>query len=807
MARPSSHHDAIRAEIRPFELLQAAAALGALVVALFHEAVFERRVFFERDIHAYWLPHIEAFVRSLAEGAWPLWNPWVSFGTPLLADPNLQLAYPPTWLNLVLQPADVYTLFVLSHCLGTALGAYLLARRLGLSRLPALLVGASWCSSGPLLSAASLFHHFASAAWLPWVIWSLERALWRRTRGATLLVGCMAAGQLLAGSADLVFMTALIVAARVLVFVARGVERKAARAWLAFRLGGVAAGFALLLSAVQWWPTLAQLPRGARLDLSHADRLYWSIHPGSLLDLIVPRLVADLPVSEALRTSLYEGREPLLVSLYLGLPVVALAGLGALSGWSRRPGLLAVGMGLFVLAALGRHTPFMVHLVDLPVLGLFRYPAKYLIPASFICALLAGFGLQHQLERRDAGRAFGGRRAGALVTVALVAFAVVAAAVALWIDADPQRLAPILDPAAEPLEVQSVPSKLWVAVLLAVAVVLLLSRSRRRGRPWTGLALAALSIVDLALAGRKVNTLAPRELLTHRPPVLGALDPSLSAPRLFVMSYPLNGLAAQLTRGPLGWRPEWRRALGNIERLVPPIGARFGLSGSFDGEFTGMATPARSLMTAAAGRSARTPALLRLLHLGGVDYVVALHDPDLPGLVEVARLDSVYSEPIRLLRVVETLPRCYVVGRARAVPGIAAIRDLLDPAFEPFSEVVLDESPGRVAEAGPGGGTARITARAPDRIDLEVECDGPGYLVVTEAHDPGWRAVVDDQPAQVSVANLLFRCVRVPAGRHRVRMWYRPPAVFWGAVASVLAVVLGLLSWEADRRRRGSGAS
>jgi uncharacterized membrane protein YfhO len=87
-------------------------------------------------------------------------------------------------------------------------------------------------------------------------------------------------------------------------------------------------------------------------------------------------------------------------------------------------------------------------------------------------------------------------------------------------------------------------------------------------------------------------------------------------------------------------------------------------------------------------------------------------------------------------------------------------------------------------------------------IDLDVESDGPGYLVVTEAHDRGWRATVDGRPAPIAAANLLFRCVALPAGRHQVRLRYRPRLVAWGAGASLLAVALGLSVWELDRRRR-----
>ncbi|HSD27910.1 MAG TPA: hypothetical protein VLL75_11455, partial [Vicinamibacteria bacterium] len=154
--------------------LLAAAALAALVAVTFAEALTPSRIFYQRDIHAYWYPHMEVLRRAVADGSSPLWNPYVGFGTPLLADATFQLAYPPTWLALVLEPAVHFKALTLGHCLLAALGAGALVRRVGLGWIAAGTAGAAYALSGPFLSGASLFHHFAGAAWLPWVLFALE---------------------------------------------------------------------------------------------------------------------------------------------------------------------------------------------------------------------------------------------------------------------------------------------------------------------------------------------------------------------------------------------------------------------------------------------------------------------------------------------------------------------------------------------------------------------------------------------------------------------------------------------------------
>ena len=83
-----------------------------------------------------------------------------------------------------------------------------------------------------------------------------------------------------------------------------------------------------------------------------------------------------------------------------------------------------------------------------------------------------------------------------------------------------------------------------------------------------------------------------------------------------------------------------------------------------------------------------------------------------------------------------------------------------------------------------------ITAEASDRLRVEVELDGDGYLVVADTYDPGWRARVDGREADLLRADTCFRALALPAGRHTVEMVYRPPVVLAGLLASAIALVV-----------------
>jgi hypothetical protein len=81
-----------------------------------------------------------------------------------------------------------------------------------------------------------------------------------------------------------------------------------------------------------------------------------------------------------------------------------------------------------------------------------------------------------------------------------------------------------------------------------------------------------------------------------------------------------------------------------------------------------------------------------------------------------------------------------------------------------------------------------IVSWAPDKIVFEVE--GPGRLVLSEINYPGWRVLVDGNPAELLAIDGLFRGVDVPAGVHRVEFVFRPVSVYLGLIAAFATILL-----------------
>jgi hypothetical protein len=384
------------------------------------------------------------------------------------------------------------------------------------------------------------------------------------------------------------------------------------------------------------------------------------------------------------------------------------------------------------------------------------------------------------------------RRRGRMIAVGSVALAAGLLGMRVWLGRRPAALGIVLD-----LErgVDAALGALGLASAIAALTGLMLwLRARHAPAPARLTAvLLALVVGDLAWTARRINLLAPSELMTHKPGLV-AEHPELAGRRTYTM--PL--MSQRVIRVPHGLRPEHALVLGVQEMLVPPSGGRWGIYGSFDGDFTGLAPQGLASFGYLLDRHRGAPLVHRLLQVGAVDYVLTLREEAMAGLDEIARYPSVFATPIRLLRVRDPLPWAYAVDGVRiAAADLAALVQIVDTDFDPHREVMLDAGT-NAAPTQDFRGAVRVLSRKADALSLEVDMSAAGYVVVADTHHPGWSAEVDGEPGHVRKANTLFRAVAVPAGRHRVDLRYRPAALKRGLAVSGIALVVFalLLGWN-----------
>jgi hypothetical protein len=110
----------------------------------------------------------------------------------------------------------------------------------------------------------------------------------------------------------------------------------------------------------------------------------------------------------------------------------------------------------------------------------------------------------------------------------------------------------------------------------------------------------------------------------------------------------------------------------------------------------------------------------------------------------------------------------------------------------------------------PPGPTERvaITRYEPQRVDLDVQLERGGLVILADAFDPGWSLTIDDTPAPIYRTNRLMRGAAVAAGRHTLVYTYAPLSFRVGGAVSIGAVVVALAlvpwAWQWPWRRGGS---
>jgi hypothetical protein len=201
------------------------------------------------------------------------------------------------------------------------------------------------------------------------------------------------------------------------------------------------------------------------------------------------------------------------------------------------------------------------------------------------------------------------------------------------------------------------------------------------------------------------------------------------------------------------------------------------------------------------------------LTLGAVTLVDARTGDFMP--VTLGPWTRILSSDIKLYERQDGFGRAVVLHNVRAVADHEwgtedALNLMRDPGFDPAETIVLSVAdPNGLIPLAPGPqgeDSARVTTYNPEQVSIDVTSSAEGYLLLTDAFYPGWRALVNGRPAEILRADVMFRAVRVPAGASTVTFEYRPgwlPQVLYAGAAAwllTLGVVLaGLMIRRANQ--------
>lgn len=741
------------------------------IAAFFWKAVSLQESLFYFDITEINYPYREFFASELRAGRFSRWLPGLYCGLPLYSEsqagylhPFKYLLYPwmSTWAALNLDT-------VLSVWL-TGVAAYgWLRRHVGPSGAltGAAIMGLSGYTWAHLIHS-SMINALPS---VPLAFWAIETT-WAGGRLRGVALGALAlACQVFAGHLQDTILTGMALGWYGLyrAAVESGTKRKA------FAIG-TSAGMVILaiaLAAVQWIPSKELIDRSPRsAGLSWEDVNFGSWHP----ELLPTLLVREAYGTRAMDTDWMDGFYPYHeMNIYLGVIGLALAVLGAAAYRDRWVGFWVILAGIGGLFMLGRYTVLSDLLIHVPILNRGRIPVRYHLWVFLAVGALAAVGVDRLARPGPV------RFRGAILTIAGLLLACVPVLVYVYtpVWTESARWDTAYHRARYGWLAQELSFAGGRAVALAILALFVGMRAARMHDPIRRRQMAALLpllvIADLMLSHRWDSPTVPPAYWTVPPQSAEILKQDPSVIRV-------SGLGV-LSAGEPGYataagRVNFFKARDTLAWSLPPV---WGLSTS----------------------SGHTPIIPRRykIYADNVEFEKGRFDVE-----GVSHLLSGESKRIRGWDAPQragsasinhnpgALPRARLLGRpVYAADEHEALKALKQLGREIRDRIIVEDPDRPLPEGAAVKGTASIVAELPERVDIAINAATDSYLFLADSYDPGWSVAVDGASAKIRPAQIAFRAVFVPKGRHHVVFQYRPAGFDLGLIVTTAAAVVGIV--------------
>jgi hypothetical protein len=724
-------------------------AMLALTLCFFWKLAFtDQYVWFDQPDMAYLeIPRLQFQASEIHRGQFPLWDPRIWVGQPLIGQTQPGLLYPFTLLFALLPLSDGYLriaslnwYWVFIH-FQAALFCYWLGRDLGRSRM-ASIIGGCLFSFGGIIGTVAWLDVVNGAIWTPLVALLLWRSIRAGGSVAYAILGGFVLGiAWLSGHHEMPLLVSYLCLFtwlwQFLRHGGRAPDWNMARAAVAFFV------LVALIGAVQMLPTF-EFGRISQRWLGLENTVGWK-------DPIpyIAQTTYSMPVRGILGLALF-GVNQADSSMFFGAAGLGLALLGIVAGWRNHIVVrwTAVVAGISLLYALGAASPLQgMFYTFAPMMGKARVPIRAVHLVHFALALLAIYGVDWLADRVNPWV----RR----VALGWLAFGGVIAGISL---AQMVLASGELD--------QRVLLSGWVTIALGALVF----------------AYRAEALTRNALVGAMLALL------------LTELTAGLQYPNRFEKDKNkfVNALAEHRDVAKFLKSQPWpSRSAVNDTDVPMNFGDWHGVD-MLQGYVAGVT---ENLLR----HGLHTPETQRLF---AVNYWVSTK-PDRPGqdvLFEGEGGLKVYRNP-------GAMPRAWAVHGGTRVNSDGELRvAVADAAFDPWRTVLMlnAEVPNlETCDPAPGPETneVRITRHHSNRISMRAEMRCRGMVIVADTFYPGWQAIVDGKTVPILETYGALRGVVVERGGHNIEMRFKPWTVFVGAGLFGLGLVLTAAAWRRRPKR------
>lgn len=755
-------------------------------VILFIEPIVTGKAIFWGTPLLQFVPWQVTAFEQIKQGLLPLWNPLNGMGAPLLANYQLALFYPPTWIMFLIYLlggaaglAWGQTVSVVFHLAWAGCGMVMLIRKLGLGKNAQAISGLSFTLCGFLVTRGSFYPMIWSLSWMPWILYgatnivnpeAVNSALDVKQKiGKIIMLVIFITMQLLSGHAQMTWYTLMFVAIWVFCFGWSSHSFKKGLTALGIFVGCVFVAF--LLSAVQLLPTFEYLMQSNRAAAVNYDAaMTYSFWPWRFLTLLSPTMFGSPAQGNYWGYGNYWED-----ALYIGvLPLfLALGTLGFLftkkgkSPNPRRPIVLFCWITILIstLLALGKNI-FLFPLLFkyIPTFSMFQSPTRFMILAEFCLCLLAGIRI-NEIQPLHGKQLYWGRLG------IMAAFAIAVGAF----------LALVFFPGIKSTLIRGFAIFGFFA-LGSGLIVLFQPKTEQKWGLWS-LVMTGFVLTDLIIANWQINPTIQASFF-RTPEKSSSL--SISDPRTFITNSDEYTIKYTWLFGFESFTPlvDWNTtysinladtnllsAVATVNNFDPIVPTRFSHLVEYVSTLEG---------------SSITP----WLQLMNVKTLISVENTDRHKTEETRINDS------SRLRWFSCVQKASDESEAWSMT-----RDLVENGTQFRSLLVVEDYKGEeptvcAIENEPSINWKKNT---PSNLEIEVKTDQDGYLFIADTWYPGWKAWVDGKRVEIIRADYNFRALPIERGDHYVKIFYLPDALTSGSVISIVSV-LCLLGYSILRK-------
>ena len=719
------------------------------------------------DAKAHFQPQLQFLANALHTGQSPFWTHNVFGGSPQIADPQ-SLIFSPALLLAYLEPApsfrqlDLYCFALLALA---GFSVLMLFRDRGWHPAGAIVAALATAFGGSSIWRIQHTKQIELFAFVMLALWLLERALERKSMPYGLLSG-VAGGLMIMEPGQVAMLGCYLLAGYTLDH-----WFGQPRFWTSVREtlpALLSAGLvtALLAAGPILFSFLFVLDSN-RPEIPFKEAIRGSLHPASLLTAIVPNLYSvrgDLPYWgpgslgwPAEWLSMSEN----MLEVYVGaLPILLLLALGFMKGrlWSREIRFFSIAAAALLIYAVGRYTHIFAWLYDyIPGIDLFRRPADATYALGAMVSIASGYALHLIVS----GKETPDRKTKYVVPGVIAALIALSLGVAASHDQ--------LDWAVWPVLLSS--------AVFAVGWLVLHLAHRYAGRysVATIALLAGFVTLDLAIGnGPNRSTGQPpskyEELrVDTRNETIAFLKDRLDHPSSPAQRDRVEMVGVGFEWPNIGLIHNFDHVMGyNPLRLgiaVGGLGASETVAEVWERRFTPLYPSYRSLMSD----------MLGLRYIAVKQPIETVDKTLKPGdLKLITRTKDAY-----IYENIGAFPRVMFASEWLPADFGRLIKDGRWPKFDPMRTVLLDESslqaPAfRSLPVSLSKATVALRTYKNTEVEIDEEFLTGGFVVLNDVWHPWWFGTVDGKPAEVLRANVVFRAIRVPPGKHTVRFEFRP---------------------------------